>query len=144
MTNTFSLRVLAAQRPFYEGECEYLSVPALLGQYGVLANHSNCVLALKPGEMHYRVPGEEAVYAWVSGGIIKIENNEVLVLVDTAEHPEEIDVNRAKAEEARAKEEILQKRSMREFKMAQATLARAASKLRVRNNFADINRRKSH
>ena len=45
MTNTFALRVLAAQRPFYEGECEYLSVPALLGQYGVLANHSNCVLA---------------------------------------------------------------------------------------------------
>ena len=75
MTNTFALRVLAAQRPFYEGECEYLSVPALLGQYGVLANHSNCVLALKPGEMHYRAPGEEAVYAWVSGGIIKIENN---------------------------------------------------------------------
>ena len=94
--------------------------------------------------MHYRAPGEEAVYAWVSGGIIKIENNEVLVLVDTAERPEEIDLNKAKAEEARAKEEILQKRSMREFKMAQATLARAASKLRVRNNFADINSRKSH
>lgn len=143
MADTFSLRILAAERPFYEGECEYLCVPARLGQCGIMAHHMNCVMAIKPGELHYIAPGQEAVYGWVSGGIIKIENNEVLMLVDTAEHPEEIDINKAKREEAEAKEAILQRRSINEYKLAQAELARAASKLRVRSSFADINRRKS-
>lgn len=133
--NTFTVHILAANRPFYEGSCEYLSVPAMRGQYGVMAHHSNIILALKPGEMHYRVPGGENEYAWVSSGMMKVEDNDVLILVDTAERPEEIDDNRARREEAQAKEALLQKRSIQEYSSAQTQLARAVSRLKVKREY---------
>ena len=142
MSDTFMVHILAADRPFYVGPCEYLSVPALLGQYGVMAHHSNVVLALKPGESHYRVPGGQNEYAWVSDGMIKIENNDVLVLVDVAARPEEIDARQAEREEAMAREKILQKKSIEEFQSAQATLARAITRLRVKNDYGKPTRRK--
>ena len=143
MSKTFFAYILCADRPFFIGDLEYLSVPALLGQYGIMANHSNCVLALKPGEMHYREPGGENIYAAVSDGMIKIEDNTVVMLVDTAELPDEIDANRAKESEARAREEMLQKRSMREFKEAQSQLARALSRLKVKHDYGNPSGRNS-
>ena len=55
----------------------------------------------------------------------------MLVLVDSAERPEEIDTNRAKRAEAKAREALLQKQSIQEYKFTQATLARAINRLRV-------------
>ena len=56
----------------------------------------------------------------------------MLVLVDTAERPEEIDANRAKRAEAQAREILLQKKSYQEYRSAQITLARELNRLRVR------------
>ena len=81
-----------------------------------------------------KADGEE-IEASVSSGIVKIENNTVLVLVETAELPEDIDANRARRAEAAAKEAMLQKRSIREYNEAQAQLARAVSRLRVKDRY---------
>ena len=131
MAREFHLRVLAADRPFYEGACVSLTVPAVDGSMGILAGHSNTIAALVPGAMSVTLPSGERRTAAVSGGLIKVENNEVLVLADSAERPEEIDTNRAKRAEAKAREALLQKQSIQEYKFTQATLARAINRLRV-------------
>ena len=131
MAREFHLRVLAADRPFYEGPCVSLTVPAVDGSMGILAGHSNTSAALVPGAMSVALPDGQRRTAAVSGGLIKVENNEVLVLVDSAERPEEIDTNRAKRAEAKAREALLQKQSIQEYKFTQATLARAINRLRV-------------
>ena len=131
MAKEFHLRVLAADRPFYEGPCVSLTVPAVDGSMGILAGHSNTIAALIPGAMSVTLPSGERRTAAVSGGLIKVENNEVLVLADSAERPDEIDANRAKRAEARAREAILQKQTIQEYKFAQATLARAINRLMV-------------
>ena len=128
----FPVHILAADEPFYEGPCESLSVPTITGMYGVLAHHTNVILAIVPGTLRYRCEGEEEKLAAVSAGMMKVENGEVLVLVDSAERPEEIDANRAKEAADRAKEELLQKKSIQEYRMAQSNLARAVSRLRVK------------
>lgn len=130
--DNFPVHILAADEPFYEGPCESLSVPTITGMYGVLAHHTNVILAIVPGTLRYRCEGEEEKLAAVSAGMMKVENGEVLVLVDSAERPEEIDANRAKEAADRAKEELLQKKSIQEYRMAQANLARAVSRLRVK------------
>ncbi|MGI6106571.1 MAG: ATP synthase F1 subunit epsilon [Lachnospiraceae bacterium] len=131
---TFQVHILAADRPFYEGPCESMVVPTSTGQYGIMAHHINMIAAIVPGTMTYRIPGEEAQIASISGGLIKVENNDVLVLVDSAERPEEIDINRAQREADMAKEAILQKQSIQEYRSAQAALARAISRLRVKHS----------
>ncbi|MCD8049701.1 MAG: ATP synthase F1 subunit epsilon [Clostridia bacterium] len=131
--STFQVYILEADKDFYEGPCESLVVPTMTGQLGVLAHHSNMIAAIVPGLLTYKVPGEEMKEAAVSAGLIKIENNEVLVLVESAELPEEIDENRAKREADEAKEAILQKRSILEYRVAQGRLTRTINRLKIKN-----------
>ena len=105
MRETFMTHILAADRKFYEGPLESLIVPTNEGQYGILAKHRNVITATVPGVLKYKLPNQEFKTAAVSSGLVKIENGEVLILVDSCERPEEIDVNRAKKAEAKAKEE---------------------------------------
>ena len=130
----FPVHILAADEPFYEGPCQTISVPTTTGMYGVLAHHTNVILAIVPGTLRYRCEGEDEKLAAVSAGLMKVENGEVLILVDSAERPEEIDANRAQRAADRAKEELLQKKSIQEYRMAQSNLARALSRLQVKSS----------
>ena len=132
--NTFKLRVLAAEKPFYEGDCISLVIPTINGQYGILAMHYNMTSAIVPGVLKITTPDNEEIFAAVSEGIIKVEDNAVLLLVDTAERPEEIDQNRARRSEEMAKEAILQKKSIQDYNAAQAKMARAISRLRLKRS----------
>lgn len=133
--SVFQVSILAADCVFYEGPCEYMSFPALMGQYAIQAHHCNAIRAIVPGMLSFRVPDQPVQFASVSEGLVKIENNEVLVLVDSIERPEEIDENRARKAADEAKEALLQKRSIQENRIAQAQLARAVSRLRIKRDF---------
>ncbi|HHV50102.1 MAG TPA: ATP synthase F1 subunit epsilon [Clostridiales bacterium] len=133
--NTFSLNILAADRPFYKGPCESLIVPSLDGQHGILANHCNMIIAVEPGTLIYRPPGEENQIVAVSHGVVKVENNDVLVLVDSVERLDEIDANRARRAAEAAMEAMLHTKSIREYRIAQAHLARALNRLKVKGNY---------
>lgn len=129
----FQVHILAADQTFYEGPCLSLTIPASDGELGILANHSPMIAAVKPGTLRYQIPGEEPRLAAISPGMVKVEKNDVLVLVDSAERPEDIDAVRAQREVDEAREALLQKRSRQEHQIAQATLARALNRLRVKN-----------
>ena len=108
--NKFFLHILAADKPFYEGECVSLVVPTLQGQYGIMAHHSNYISAVVPGELDFTVEEdgkEKRIRAAVSEGIVKVEKNEVLVL---------------------------RRQSVREYYAAQAKLARAMNRLKVKKH----------
>lgn len=132
---TFPLVVLAAERSFYEGDCVSLVIPTVDGQYGIMAEHSSMVGAVVPGSLKITTPGGEEIIAAVSEGLVRIENNQVLLLVDTAERPEEIDENHARQSMEEAKEAILQKKSIRDYRAAQAKMARALSRLEVKKRY---------
>ena len=129
---SFQVHVLAADRTFYEGPCVSLTIPTSDGEQGILAHHSDMIAAVLPGTLRYQVPGEEPQLAAISPGMVKVEHNDVLVLVDSAEHPDEIDAARAQREADEAREALLQKKSRQEHQVAQATLARALNRLRVK------------
>lgn len=133
MMDTFQVHILAADRTFYEGPCVSLTVPTSDGEQGILAHHSSMIAAVIPGTLRYQVPGQPPQVAAISPGMMKVEHNDVLVLVDSAERPEEIDVARAKREADQAREALLQKKSRQEHQIAQATLARALNRMRVKS-----------
>ena len=139
--NTFKVHLLSSSRTFYEGDCESLVIPTVDGQYGVWAGHSNTITAIVPGKLSFRVPGQEQQATAVSSGIMKIEDNDVLVLVESILRPEEIDEERAEREAADAKEAMLQKLSRQEYLSVQAQLARAVSKLKIRRSYLRGGRR---
>ena len=126
------VHILAADRTFYEGPCESLTIPTSDGEQGILAHHSSMIAAVQPGTLRYQLPEEEPQIAAISPGMVKVEKNVVLVLVDSIERPEEIDAARARREADEAREALLQKKSRQEYQLAQATLARALNRLRVK------------
>ena len=59
---TFQLHILAADRVFFEGECESVVVPTASGQYGVQAHHSNMIAAIVARRAHLpHCPGRNAL-----------------------------------------------------------------------------------
>ena len=133
----FQVHILAADRTFYEGPCLSLTIPVSDGELGILAHHASMIAAVVPGTLRWQAPDQPVQLAAVSPGMVKVEHNDVLVLVDSAEHPEEIDAARAQREADEAREALLQKKSRQEHQIAQATLARALNRLRVKAHGID-------
>lgn len=129
---TFWLKVIASDHVFYNGNCEALVVPAHDGEAGILPHREAMILAIQEGELKFRIPGEQEYHHAVVGlGIVQVANNRVTVVVDTAERPEDIDEVRAKQALERAKEQLRQKQSIREYYMSKASMARALSRLKA-------------
>lgn len=133
--NTFSLKIIACDRVFYDGECEMLVFPGVDGEMAILANHEQMTTTIDVGEIRFRTPGEEWQTAIVSDGLLKVNHNQVDVLVYSAEKPEEIDRFRAEAALERAREQLQHKQSMKEYHISQASLARAMARLSGRNKY---------
>lgn len=131
--STFWLKIVASDHIFYSGNCEALIVPAHDGEMGILPHHEAMILAIQEGELRFRVPGQAQWKRAIVGlGIVQVVNNRVTLIVDTAERPEDIDAVRAREALERAEEQMRQKQSLREFKMSQASMARALTRLKVK------------
>ncbi len=136
--NTFPLRIISSNRVFFEGEATSLTIPGMDGEYGILANHENAVVAMKEGELRLAAADGTNEVAIVGLGYTEIVDNTVTVLVDSAERPDEIDIVRAERAAAKAKEELLQKRSLRENKMTEAALSRAMLRIKEGKKFSGL------
>ena len=131
MADEFRVHIVASDRDFFDGACTSIRVPTVDGAVGLMAHHIDIVTALVPGEMWYRLPDGTENTATVSHGLLRMEDNDVLILVDSAEHPEEIDMVRAKRAAERAKEIMLQSKSWQEYLQTQASLSRAMNRLKA-------------
>ena len=128
--STFKLHIHAAERDYFNGDCRSLVVPLSEGQYGILAHHSNMVAAIVPGDIKIVDADGNVIEALVSAGMIKVENNEVLMLVNFALTEEELIEMEARREKDRIQEEELAKRQTGEFMDAEAFLRRTIYKLK--------------
>ena len=112
--NKFMLSITASSGEFYQGDCEDLTLPISDGIYGVQAGHNPVLVALHMGILHFVVDGK-ARDVLVGDGIAEVTPAYVMVLVDSAENPEDIDKNRAEAARIRAEERLQHKQSMHEY-----------------------------
>src|SRR4051812_39320039 len=105
MARTFRLQIVTPERVLMDGPVTSVIAPGSMGQFGVLAGHAPFVTELGIGELKYRDPdGAEQILA-VHGGFFQVSNDRATVLADAAERPEEIDLERARRAQERAREE---------------------------------------
>ena len=131
MDKTFYLEIITPEKQFYVGPASSLVMPALDGEYGVQPGHEPIVTAIEPGLVRFQADGRwnEVV---VSDGFAEVMPDYVILLVSSAERPEEIDLARAARAKERAEERLRQNQSVREYHLSKAALARAMARLRVR------------
>lgn len=125
----FYLRLLASDGEFFSGRAEGVILKTIDGECELQAHHEQAIVAVEVGILQYKPVGEDWHRVFVGVGIAQFSNNRCTILVDTCELPEEIDAARARRAAERAQEEMRQKKSIEEYKMAQASLARALMRL---------------
>ncbi len=132
---TFDLSVVAIDKNFFNGACRQLIVPAPDGRMGILPHHEDAVVAVVSGELKLQKEDGEWIVAVTGDGFLNIVRNEMRLVVDTVERPEEIDVERAELAKEEAEEELRQYGSVYEYHMAKAKLARAVARINVASRY---------
>ena len=130
MAKTFYLEIVTPDRSFFSGDAEMLIVKTPEGEMGVLPGHIPMVVAIAIGPIRIKKDGEW-LEAFLSEGFMEVKQGNTIVLADTAEWPNEIDINRARAAEERAHERLQSQLSRVEYIRSQAALQRAVSRLKV-------------
>lgn len=125
------IEICALDRAPVRAEAKQVSVPTTLGIITVLPGHAALLAALDIGVMTaVYVNGETHVFA-INGGVLKVLNDEFLVLTETVEIDTEIDIERAELARKRAEERLKETTSRLDEARAEIALKRAAARIRA-------------
>ena len=104
MAKSFRFEIVTPEKLFYHGKAELVIARTLSGDEGFMAGHSWAFKLLGTGELWFKEAGQKDFrLAAISGGFVDVCDN-VLIFTDSAEWPEEIDVERANAAGLREQE----------------------------------------
>lgn len=115
---------------FTENDVDMVVAPGSDGVLGILPRHAPLITTLAAGELRVKKAGREQSLV-VFGGFMEVTPDKVVVLADTAERAEEIDVARAEAARSRAQAEVARRASTIELAQAEAALRRATLRLQI-------------
>ncbi len=126
----FMLEIVTPERLFYEDEVEMVIARGVEGDIGILKGHEPFVTPLQIGTLRIKIDGQFKLAA-ISQGYMQVTKEKVTILADTAEWPEEIDVNRAEKARERAEKRIQQKTADLDVLRAEIALKKAIARLGV-------------
>ena len=131
---SFKLRVISPDRIFYEGEAIMLELNTMDGIVGIYKNHMPMTYIIEPGVMRITESEESVKEAALHSGFIQILQEEITVLAEAVEWPDEIDENRAKEAQIRAERRLEMKEANLNTQRAELALRRALTRQEVKQN----------
>jgi F-type H+-transporting ATPase subunit epsilon len=131
MAGKLDVEIVTGERVvFEETDVDMVVAPGGAGTLGILPEHAPLVTTLSFGELRIKKgTGEQSILVY--GGFMEVNDDKVLVLADSAERAEEVDVERAETARRRAEESIAGRQATMDLEEAQASLRRANLRLRV-------------
>lgn len=133
--STFHLKIVTSKQALLDQEAEFVMVRTIVGDMGILPNHSPFVSELAIGEMKVRANGQDEFY-YVSGGFLEISTqNVVTILADEAMLAKDIDVEHARRELQIAEERMKKVQEDREVLLTQRALQEALTKVKIAERF---------
>lgn len=131
MADMFRLRIITPDKNFYDGEASMVELTTTEGDIGVYKNHIPLTAIVAPGVLKIHEAGEVREAALISG-FLTIQPEEIVIMAEVAEWPEEIDVNRASEAKTRAERRIQEHGPNIDVMRAELALKRALTRLEVR------------
>ncbi len=125
------LQIVTPERVlFEEGEVASVTITASQGEMTILPSHAPLMTELRPGPLVFRKGGEEVDVA-LSGGFLEVRDDRVVVLADTAERSDEIDLARAEESRQRAQDQMASREGAVDLALVMAAMERAQARVRV-------------
>lgn len=133
-----SVQVVTPNGIVYDHHAQFISVETLDGEIGILPRHINLIAPLSIHEMKIRRSDDKNHVDWIAinGGILKVKDNVVTIVANSAERDRDIDVSRAERAKLRAERDIAEAKSTHnidEARRAEVALLRALNRINVSN-----------
>ncbi|MDD6491577.1 MAG: ATP synthase F1 subunit epsilon [Firmicutes bacterium] len=128
--NLFKLRIITPDRVFYEGEASMVEFNTTEGEIGVYKKHVPTTVIISPGILTI-TEAEGTKEAALHAGFAEILQDEVVILAEIVEWPEEIDLDRAEAAKERAEERLRSKTPETDLLRAETALQRSLARIHV-------------
>jgi F-type H+-transporting ATPase subunit epsilon len=128
---TIQVDIVSAEGEIHTGTAAMVFAPATMGEVGIAPRHAPMLTTLKPGEVRVQDEDgkEEAFY--ITGGIMEIQPNRVMVLADTALRGDELDEAAALSAQQEAEKALEGAAEETDIAKAQAELAEARARYRA-------------
>ncbi len=91
---SFRFSILSPGGKAFEGEADYVAAPGAMGGFGVLPGHSPMIAAVQPGLCSVTVAGAKRHF-YTGEGVLEVNREEVVLLVDEAQTIEKADEAKA-------------------------------------------------
>ncbi|OLS01830.1 ATP synthase F1 subunit epsilon [Tissierella creatinophila] len=121
------LEIVTPDRLFFNEDIDSIIVRGIEGDLAILKGRTPIVTPLKIGKIRIFQNGTERVASVTEGYVTAIEDN-ITIVTDAAEWPEEIDINRAERAKKRAEERLSGKSDMDLYR-AEIALKRSINRL---------------
>ncbi len=131
MAMTMHVNIVSAEEEIFSETAEIVIAPAIMGEVGIHARHTQMLTPLKAGEVRVTLVGgkEESIY--VSGGILEVQPHVVTILSDTAVRGGDLDETAALEAQKEAEQALKDKVGEIEIAKAQSQLAEAVAQLQT-------------
>lgn len=126
---TFKTEIVTPEGRAFEGNSASVVMPGVQGSFEVRHNHASLISLLEIGMVRIADEQEKEHEYAISGGFVEVSNNQVILMAETAERSDEIDLERAREARKRA-EERLRKKNV-EHARAELALRRAINRIKV-------------
>lgn len=134
MAKTFKFDVVTPDKVFYSDDVEMIVFNREDGEMGVMAEHMPMVVAVDVGVLKILKDGEEK-FAAVGEGFLEITGSGVTAIVDSAEWPGEIDLDRALKAKELAEEKLKEYQKNKEMEvLLKASIVRAKNRIKIAKN----------
>jgi F-type H+-transporting ATPase subunit epsilon len=130
MADTFQLEIVTPSRLLVKDVAEEAQIPGLSGYLGILPGHAPLITELAVGVITYKASGETHTLS-VAWGFAEVLPDKVTILAETAERPQEIDVERAQKAKDRAEQRLKSSDPQVDYMRAEGALQRAETRLNV-------------
>lgn len=127
---TLHLEIITPEKIAYQDDVDEVVVPSVGGQLTLLPNHVPILTKIAPGELMVKKQGKEQFLA-ITSGFLELSNNSISILADYAVRSEEINIQKAKEAQERAKKRMEEKGTDRDFAEAEALFKRTLLELKV-------------
>lgn len=128
MAEKFKLTIVTPDREFFNEEAEMVEFNTTEGEIGVYAGHAPLTVIVKPGILTI-TQGENVRNAALHAGFVQILPEEITILAEIIEWPEEIDKERAEEARQRAEGRLAERSANIDLDRAQAALMRAVARI---------------
>jgi F-type H+-transporting ATPase subunit epsilon len=130
MADTFQLEIVTPSRLLVKDAAEEAQIPGLSGYLGILPGHAPLITELAVGVITYKASGTTHALS-VAWGFAEVLPDKVTILAETAERPQEIDVERAQKAKDRAEQRLKSSDPQVDYPRAEDALQRAETRLNV-------------